>query len=412
MTTPALLHSFAPPAKEQFRKLVRAEGVRVYADDGNGYIDALASLWYCNVGHGRAEIIDAISAQMRELDTYSTFDPFTNGPAEAGADRIRSLSPHPDGRVFLCSSGSESVDSALKISRLVAQLRAGTAGSEGDDGSDRQIIIRRDRGYHGVNFGGTSAQGLPLNRKGWGEMVPGIEQMEGDDIESAARLFAEHGDRIAAVLTEPVQGAGGVYTPPDGYLEGLRRLCDDHGALLVFDEVISGFGRTGSWFASQTYDVTPDLITFAKGVTSGYLPLGGVICSRAVCDVLEADPDFLFRHGYTYSGHPATSTAALANIEIMEREGLVDRAVEIGARFRHGFDALVSDGVLAGYRGVGAVFAAVLPEGREATDVRDRMFDAGVILRGVGDWLALCPPLVIEDADIDRIVDVMADAAR
>lgn len=412
MTTPPLLHPFAPPAKEQFRMLVRAEGVRVYDDEGNDYIDALASLWYCNVGHGRTEIIDAISAQMRELDTYSTFDPFTNGPAEAAADRIRSLSPHPDGRVFLCSSGSESVDSALKISRLVAQLRAGSPGSEGDEGSDRQIIIRRDRAYHGVNFGGTSAQGLPLNRKGWGEMVSGFEQMDGDDIESAARLFAEHGDRIAAVITEPVQGAGGVFPPPDGYLEGLRRLCNDHGALLVFDEVISGFGRTGSWFASQTYDVTPDLITFAKGVTSGYLPFGGVICSRAVCDVLEADPAFLFRHGYTYSGHPASSAAALANIEIMEREGLVARAVAIGERFRRGFDALVDDGVLAGYRGVGAVFAAVLPPGRDAPIVRDRMLDAGVILRGVDDWLALCPPLVIDDADIDRIVDVMADAAR
>lgn len=408
MTVPALLHSFGPPAKESYRNLVRAEGVRVYDDTGKEYIDAMASLWYCQVGHGRDEIVDAVAAQMRELATYNTFDPWTNGPAEAAAERIRSLSPFPDGRVFLCCSGSESVDSALKIARLVARLR----GESGDSAADRQIIVRRDRGYHGVNFGGTTAQGLPLNREGWGDLVPHFEEMDGDDIESAARIFAEHGSRIAAVICEPIQGAGGVFPPTDGYLEGLRTLCDDHGALLIFDEVISGFGRTGSWFASQTYGVTPDLITFAKGVTSGYQPLGGVICSRAVCDVLEADPGFLFRHGYTYSGHPAAAAAALANIDIIEREGLVARSQSIGERFATGFDALVGDGILSGYRGIAGIWAATLPDGGDAIAVRDVMVDNGVIVRGVADWIAMCPPLVIDDADIDRIIDTLAAAAR
>ncbi|MDG2028035.1 MAG: aminotransferase class III-fold pyridoxal phosphate-dependent enzyme [Acidimicrobiales bacterium] len=407
MPTPALLHSFGPPAKESYRKLVRADGVRVYDDAGKAYIDAMASLWYCQVGHGRHEIVDAVSAQMSELATYNTFDPWTNGPAEETADRIRSLSPFPDGRVFLCCSGSESVDTALKIGRLVARLRDG-----GGAGEDRQIIVRRDRGYHGVNFGGTTAQGLPLNRDGWGDLVPHFQEMDGDDIESAARIFAEHGEKVAAVICEPLQGAGGVFPPSDGYLEGLRKLCDDHGALLIFDEVITGFGRTGEWFASQTYNVTPDLITFAKGVTSGYQPLGGVICSRRVCDVLEADPAFLFRHGYTYSGHPAACAAALANIDIIENEGLVARTNHIGDRIATGLDALVADGILSGYRGIAGVWAATLPEGTDAIAVRDTMLDDGVIVRGVADWIAMCPPLVIDDADIDQVIDSLADAAR
>ncbi|MEZ5165239.1 MAG: aspartate aminotransferase family protein, partial [Acidimicrobiales bacterium] len=322
--------------------------------------------------------------------------------AEDLAERIRSLSPLTDGRVFLCCSGSESVDTALKIARAVARI----ASSD-----DRQIIVRRDRGYHGVNFGGTTAQGLQPNREGWGDLVPHFEQADGDDIESAARLFADHGDRIAAVICEPIQGAGGVHPPTDGYLEGLRRLCDDHGALLIFDEVISGFGRTGQWFASQTYGVTPDLITFAKGVSSGYQPVGGVLCSRKVCDVLESDPEYVFRHGYTYSGHPAACAAALANIDIIEREGLVARARHVGERFSAGLGALVADGVLESYRGVGGVWAGRLPGNADSIPVRDAMVADGVIVRGIVDSIAFCPPLIIDDADIDRCLDVLATRA-
>jgi putrescine---pyruvate transaminase len=402
MTTPALLHCFAPPARETFTEIVRADGSRLWDASGKSYIDAIASLWYCQVGHGRTEIIDAIGEQMRTLSTYNVFAPWTNRPAEAAADRIRSLSPHPDGRVFLCCSGSESVDTALKIARVVARL----SGS-----AERQMIIRRERGYHGVNFGGTTAQGIPANREGWGDLVPHFEQMDGDDIESAARLFADHGDRIAAVICEPLQGAGGVHPPTDGYLEGLRTLCDDNDALLIFDEVITGFGRTGEWFASQTYGVTPDLITFAKGVTSGYLPMGGVICSRRVCEVLEADPAYVFMHGYTYSGHPASTAAALANIDIIEREGLVARATVIGDRFQAGLRALRADGVIESYRGHGAMWAARLRDDADAVPVRDAMVAKGVIVRGIVDSIAFCPPLVIDDADIDTCLDVLADCA-
>ncbi|MDH3706813.1 MAG: aminotransferase class III-fold pyridoxal phosphate-dependent enzyme [Acidimicrobiia bacterium] len=395
---PTLLHSFAPPAKTQFRQLVRGEGVRVWDADGTEYIDALASLWYCQVGHGRSEIIDAVAEQMHQLSAYNTFDPWTNEPAEAVARAVVERSPLPDGRVFLCCSGSESIDTAIKLARVVSRLR----------GEHRQHIVRRTRGYHGVNLGGTTAQGIEANREGWGDLLPHFLEVDPDNIESAATAFAEQGDQIAAVITEPLQGAGGVHPPADGYLERLRELCDTHGALLVFDEVICGFGRTGQWFASQTYDVTPDVITFAKGVTSGYQPLGGVIVSRAVCDQLEADPEYVFRHGYTYSGHPAACAAGLANLEIIEREDLVARATHVGARLTDGLRSLVDDGALAGVRGEGAIWAAVLPDGVDPIPIRDRMVDTGVIVRGIVDCIAFCPPLVIDDADIDRCVDVLA----
>ncbi|MDH4169247.1 MAG: aminotransferase class III-fold pyridoxal phosphate-dependent enzyme [Acidimicrobiia bacterium] len=397
---PTLLHSFASPAKESFRELVRADGVRVWDRDGKEYIDAMASLWYCQVGYGREQIIAAVADQMRRLTVYNTFDPWTSAVAEELAQAVVGRSPLADGRAFLCCSGSESVDTALKLARAVSQLK----------GENRQMILRRTRGYHGVNFGGTTAQGIEANREGWGDLVPHFVEIDPDNIESAATVFAEHGDQIAGVICEPLQGAGGVYPPTEGYLRRLRELCDRHGALLIFDEVISGFGRTGNWFASHTYDVTPDLITFAKGVTSGYQPLGGVICSRAVCDVLEADPAFILRHGYTYSGHPAACAAGLANIAIIEEENLVERANHIGRRFTTGFRALIDDGTIAGMRGDGAVWAAVLNEGADPIVIRDRMVDAGVIVRGIVDCIAFCPPLVIEDADIDRCIDVMAES--
>lgn len=402
---PKLLHPFAKPAKTrgQFRNLVKSEGVRLWDDQGNEYIDALGSLWYCQVGYGRTEIVDAVSEQLETM-LYNVFDPWSNDISESAAARIASVSPHPDGRVFLACSGSEAVDSAFKISRLLPQLRGET---------ERQILLRRTRGYHGVAGAGTSLQGIAPNREGWGDMVPHIIEIDPDDIESAARAFAEHGDRIAGVISEPVQGAGGVFPPAEGYLRRLRDLCDQHGSLLIFDEVICGFGRTGEWFASQTYDVTPDLITFAKGVTSGYQPMGGVIVSRAICDQLETDPDFLFRHGFTYSGHPAAAAAAVVNIDIIERENLLERARMIGERFDKGLSALVADGNLSAHRGIGAIWAAKLPEGTEypqTVAVRDTMLDNGVVCRPIGDSLAFCPPLVMNDADVDTVLDVLAAA--
>ncbi len=400
--TDALLHPFSPPGMPEgdFVEIVRGEGSLVFDSNGREYVDAMANLWLCQVGHGRTEIIDAVTAQMHQMEAYNTFAPFTNGPAARVAEMIAERSPHPDGRVFLGCSGSEAVDTALKIARQIQQRR----GHE-----DRQVIVKRTNGYHGTNFGGTSAQGIAPNREGWGDLVPHFVEVPHDDLEAMASVFAEQGDRIAAVLTEPVQGAGGVFPPADGYLEGLRRLCDDNGALLIFDEVICGFGRTGEWFGAQTFGVTPDLITFAKGVTSGYLPLSGVILSRSVCEELE-EPGFLLRTGYTYSGHQASCAAGIANLEIMEREGLDQRANHVGERFQEGLRALQADGLIESWRGMGAVYAAEL--GRDSIPVRNEILTNGVIVRPIGTCLAICPPLVITDDEVGRIIDTMAAALR
>ena len=401
--TSALLHPFSKPSSDNFRTLVRSEGVRVWDDEGNEYIDGLGSLWYCQVGHNRAELVQAITNQLQTLSSYHTFAPMGSQISDQAAERIRSVSPFPDGRVFLCSSGSESVDSAIKIMRKVAILRGEP---------ERQIILRRSRGYHGVNVGGTTLQGIPANREGWGDLLPKVLEIDPTNIESAASIFKEHGQNIAGVVTEAVQGAGGVFPPPDGFLEGLRRLCDDNGSLLVFDEVITGFGRTGNWFASDTYNVKPDLITFAKGVTSGYQPMGGVLVNRAVCDLFEEDPDFVFMHGYTYSGHPAACAAAIANIDLIEKEGLVERAKHIGKRISQGLEALKSDGLLSEVRGVGAIWAGQI-EGattEQGLAVRDKMTEKGVICRAINGALAFCPPLIIEDQDIDHMIDIAEQA--
>ena len=401
--TSALLHPFSKPSSDNFRTLVRSEGVRVWDDEGNEYIDGLGSLWYCQVGHNRAELVQAITNQLQTLSSYHTFAPMGSQISDQAAERIRSVSPFPDGRVFLCSSGSESVDSAIKIMRKVAILRGEP---------ERQIILRRGRGYHGVNVGGTTLQGIPANREGWGDLLPKVLEIDPTNIESAASIFKEHGQNIAGVVTEAVQGAGGVFPPPDGFLEGLRRLCDDNGSLLVFDEVITGFGRTGNWFASDTYNVKPDLITFAKGVTSGYQPMGGVLVNRAVCDLFEKDPDFVFMHGYTYSGHPAACAAAIANIDLIEKEGLVERAKHIGKRISQGLEALKSDGLLSEVRGVGAIWAGQI-EGattEQGLAVRDKMTEKGVICRAINGALAFCPPLIIEDQDIDHMIDIAEQA--
>ena len=400
--TNALLHPFAPAAKptSDYINIVRGAGSLVYDDTGMDYVDGLGSLWYCQVGHGRAEIIDAVADQMRRIEAYNIFDPFTNEPADRVAEMVVERSPFPNGRVFLGCSGSEAVDTAIKIARQAMQRRGQT---------ERQVVVRRTNGYHGTNFGGTSAQGIAPNREGWGDLVPHFVEVPHDDLEAAAQVFADQGDRIAAIITEPVQGAGGVFPPVDGYLEGLRRLCDDHGALLIFDEVICGFGRTGEWFGAQTFGVTPDMITFAKAVTSGYQPLSGVILSRDLSAEFE-EPGFLLRTGYTYSGHPAACAAGVANIELMEAEDLVVRGRHVGEQIRDGLEALVGDGLIESWRGIGAVYAAEL--GRDSIPVRNEILANGVIIRPIGTCLAICPPLVISDDEVGRIIDTMAAALK
>jgi adenosylmethionine-8-amino-7-oxononanoate aminotransferase len=376
---------------------------RLWDDAGNEYIDAIGSLWYCQIGHGRNEMADAIAAQVSTLETYSTFDPFTNPLADAVAEKVASLSPLPDARVFLCGSGSESIDTAMKLAR-VAQIQAGHP--------ERSVIITRDRGYHGTNYGGTSAQGLPLNKVGYGTLLEGVIQVDADNIEDMARAVEENKGKLAAIIAEPVQGAGGVWPSSTEYLAQLRRICDDNGAFLIFDEVITGFGRLGTWFGAQYYGVTPDMITFAKGVTSGYQPLGGVITNGAVNNALLADPAFFLRTGYTYSGHATVCAAALKNLEIMERENLLERATHVGARIEDGLRALTNDGTLTGYRGAGAIWAGKLPDGMDATAVRDAMIKRGVIARAIPGVIAFCPPLVITDDELNTVLDVFASVVQ
>lgn len=393
------LHSFAKPSAESFINIVRGDMARLWDDAGNEYIDAIGSLWYCQIGHGRREMADAIAAQVSTLETYSTFDPFTNPLADSVAEKIASLSPLNDSRVFLCGSGSESIDTAMKLART-AQIQSGHP--------ERSVIITRDRGYHGTNYGGTSAQGLPLNKVGYGALLEGVIQVDADDIEDMARAVEQNKGKLAAIIAEPVQGAGGVWPSTSEYLSQLRRICDDNGAYLIFDEVITGFGRLGTWFGAQYYGVTPDMITFAKGVTSGYQPLGGVITNGAVNSAIQSDPAFFLRTGYTYSGHATVCAAALKNLEIMERESLLERAVHVGSLIEQGLRALTDDGTLTGYRGAGAIWAGKLPDGMDATAVRDKMISHGVIARAIPGVIAFCPPLVITDDQVNTVLDVFA----
>ena len=379
---------------------MRGEGARVFDRDGNSYVDALASLWYCNVGHGRKEIAQAVAKQMDQLACFHTFDRFTNEPADALAELLVSMAPMPEARVFFTDSGSEAVDSAIKLVRL-AHVRAGHP--------ERTIIIGRQQAYHGVTYGGVSMQGLPLNQQGFGPLLADTLHVAHDDLDEVREVLERDGDRVAAIMTEPVIGAGGVIPPELGYLEGLRKLCDEYGAFLVFDEVICGFGRLGTAWGAERYGVVPDAVTFAKAVTSGYQPLGGVLVGRGIREPLEADDDFILRHGHTYSGHPTACAAALANIKLLQDESLFSKANVIADRLGGGLQQLATDGTLREVRGEGAIWAAVLPEDAVLPDVRDRMMANGVIARPLGsDTIAFCPPLVISDNDMGHCVDSLA----
>ncbi len=401
----AFLHPFAKPTRESFTRIVRGEGALLWDADGRQFVDGMASLWYCAIGHGRREMADAIAAQVSTLEAYSCFDPFTTGPAEELAEVLRDLAPMPDSRIFFTGSGSESIDTAMKLARI-AHVQAGQG--------HRKLIISRVRGYHGTAYGGTSAQGIAPNRQDFGPFVDDVVQVPADDVEALASLMAERGNEVAAVIVEPVQGAGGIFPATEGYLESVRRLCDQHGAYLVFDEVITGFGRLGSWFAAHHYGVTPDLVTFAKAVTSGYQPLGGVFVGPAPRAALERDPDFFLRHGFTYSGHATACVAALTNLGIMRREGLVERALHVGGRLEAGLRARADDGSIHHVRGLGAMWAAGLHPDQHAMQLRDHMLDqGGVVCRALNaDSLLFCPPLVTTDEQVDQIVDAVAAAVN
>ena len=404
MSVPSVLHPFAVPAKpaEEFLEIVRGEGCRVWDADGRAYLDGTASLWYCAAGHGRREIADAVAAQMAQLEAFHTFARFTNGPEDRLAELLLSFEPIPDARVFLTCGGSEAIDSALKLAR---------AGHKAAGDGGRTVVLSRHYAYHGVMLGGTSAGGLPANRDPFGTLLPDFFQVDRDSVDAMRAAVAYHGpDRIAAIVAEPVIGAGGVFPPPDGYLQGLREVCDESGALLVFDEVITGFGRLGSWFGSHHYGVTPDMMTFAKAVTSGYLPLGGVIVGPKLRGWLEADPGYLLTHGGTYGGHPTCCAAGIANLELMRAENLPERAAAAGRRLRAGLDGLLGRPGVTEVRGEGLMQAIGLEAPAAAGAVSEALLARGVIGRALpyANSLAFSPPLVISDEEIDELVAASA----
>jgi putrescine---pyruvate transaminase len=398
----AFLHPFTRPAADDFLCIIRGAGARVWDDQGRDYVDAMASLWYCAVGHGRREISDAIADQLARIAAYHTFERFTNEPTEALCARLAETAPFPGARVFLTSSGSEAVDTAIKVVRLCHAL-----GGQ----PERTVLVSRQPSYHGVTYGGLSLTGLPANQDGFGPLLPDVVQVPRADLEATRAAFDAHPGRVAALIAEPVIGAGGVFPPEPGELEGLRQLCDEHGALLILDEVITGFGRLGGWWAADRYAIRPDLVTFAKGVTSGYQPLGGVLLAPHVLAPFDDRPDLVLRTGHTFSGHPTASAAALANLTILEDEGLFDRALDVGARLRDGLEHLRDGDRIVEVRGDGAVWAVGLGEAFDAPTVREAMLDRGVIARPIGpSTVAFSPPLVVTDAEIDQVLDALAEA--
>jgi adenosylmethionine-8-amino-7-oxononanoate aminotransferase len=402
VSLPDFLHPFARPANDTFTNIVEGEGVIVRDDAGREYIDAMASLWYCNVGHGRREIIDAAGAQLGRLEAFHTFDIFTNPPAERLAGELAALAPGPGFRVFFAGSGSEAVDSALKLARAAHSMAGRTS---------RRLIVSRTPSYHGVTYGGLAATGLSPNQQHFGPMLADVVQVPYDDPGAVRKVAEERPGELAAVIAEPIVGAGGVYPPPDGYLAELREICDEHEAYLILDEVICGFGRLGHWWGAEYYGVRPDLVTFAKGVTSGYIPLGGVLVGPEVRGPLEADPGFVLRHGHTYSGHPVACAAGVATIQVMRDEGLIERAPVIGAQLSAGLRDLAERELVAEVRGAGAVWAVGMHPHVDAAAVRDALMARGVIARPIGAaTLAFCPPLVITPEQVDSCVKAM-DAA-
>ncbi len=321
-TSPTRLwHPFAAMGKVDGHELVlaRGEGCRVWDVDGNEYLDATAGLWFVAVGHGRAEIADAVAGQLRTLAAHHVFGDHANPPALELASRLASLAPMDDPAVFFGSSGGEAIDTAAKIARRYWAL----VGEP-----DRTVVVSRRFAYHGTNAYGTSLSGIPAVREGYGTLVGGVAEVAHDDPADLSRVLDELDGRVAAFIGEPVIGAGGVIPPPDGYWPAVADLCRERNVLLIADEVISGFGRLGRWFGCERYEFTPDLMTCAKGISSGYVPLSAVVASGRVRAPFWDDPA-PFVHGGTYAGHPGACVASLVNIDILERERLVERAAEL-----------------------------------------------------------------------------------
>ena len=407
------------------RLFARAEDMHYFTPDGRAVLDATAGLWCVNAGHNRPKIVEAIRHQAGELDFAPTFQ-LGHPLAFALAERLAGLFPPGLDQVFFCNSGSEAVDSALKIA--LAYQKAIGQGT-------RTRLIGRERGYHGVGFGGISVGGIVGNRRQYGALLPGVDHLRhthdpaqgvfqrgqraagadlADDLE---RLVALHGaETIAAVIVEPVAGSTGVLVPPVGYLERLREIATRHGILLIFDEVITAFGRLGAASASEYFGVIPDMITCAKGLTNAAVPMGAVVASSHVYDgiVGGAAPGIELFHGYTYSGHPLAAAAGLATLEIYHEEGLFERARAMSAPFADAVHGLRGTRHVIDVRNLGLV-AGIELEPRQAApgargmEVFQTCFDEGLLIRVTGDTIALSPPLIIEQSHIDEIVGKLAE---
>jgi adenosylmethionine-8-amino-7-oxononanoate aminotransferase len=381
----------------------------VWDSEGNRYLDGTASLWYANIGHGRTEVVEAVARQMRELEAYSTFGDFGNRPANELCERLAAVAPMEDARVFLGSGGGDAVETAAKIARRHWVLQGHP---------ERSHIISRTQGYHGTHGFGTSLGGIEANVTNWGPLVGGISTVEFDSLRALeAEILNVGPDRVAAFFCEPVIGAGGVYPPPPGYIDGVADLCAEHGILLVIDSVICAFGRLGTWFGIERWeDVRPDLITFAKGVTSGYLPLGGVLVSGAVAAPFFEQPGGpMLRHGATYAGHPSCCAAALEVLDIYDRDNLLTRGRDLERPLADALAGLTEHAAVSEVRAGCGLLAAVQlsPDALEAepgavNKVAAGAREAGVLVRPLLGSIALSPPLTVEHEHLD----LMAEALR
>jgi beta-alanine--pyruvate transaminase len=406
------------------RLLVAADGMYYTASDGRRILDGISGLWAVNAGHCRQPIVEAIRKQAATLD-YATGFQMHSAIAFQAAERLVKIAPPGLDHVFFASSGSEAVDTALKIALAYHRVRG-----EGT----RRVLIGRERGYHGVGFGGISVGGMGGNRRAFsGQLLPAVDHLRHtNDLERNAhsrgqpkwgahladeleRLIELHdASNVAAVIVEPIAGSTGVLVPPQGYLERLRRICDRHGVLLIFDEVITAFGRTGNAFASETFGVTPDLITCAKALTNAAVPMGAVIVKREIYEAFLEGPEDAIElyHGYTYSGHPLAAAAAVATLDLLERERLFERAAEMAPVLEEAVHSLAGLPHVIDVRNFGMIGAVELEPlagkpGSRAFQAFLRCYEKGVLVRTTGDTIAIAPALIAERSQIDQLVDTL-----
>jgi adenosylmethionine-8-amino-7-oxononanoate aminotransferase len=412
VTGNALWHPQAhmPTARAKRLTITEGDGAWLTTSTGQRLLDATASLWHANIGHGREEIARAAYEQMKKLETYHTFGRFANEPALRLAERLVALGPIPDAKVMLTSGGSDSVDLACKLARRHWQL-------EGRPG--KKTILSRHGAYHGLHAYGTSVAGLQENRDGYGteSLVPETARVSTNDItEVRAQVAGIGAENIAAIIVEPVIGTGGVVGPATGYLEGLAYLAHANDILLIADEVITGFGRTGEMFASHRYGITPDLVTMAKGITSGYAPLGGVLVAPTVSDKFFAGAPGgdapMFRHGLTCSGHATACVVAHANLDVIEDEQLVARSAHLETVLEKAVEPLRDHALVAEVRaGHGFMAGIQLVEGAAGDAVAEACTDAGVLIRTIyNNTLQICPPFVTTEDEVGLIAETITTA--